>query len=267
MVQRAVAVAARRLGTSDVDGLARLLDNALAWIDAHPGSLAICMTAHGVISNALSQVSSSEGTVAALGRGIAAALNPEKRPAFLHVYTEWSKEAAPVWGSLPGAVHPLERLQPPGAATPFALPEGVVDTEALRMHFAVVVPWLQVGEPFVLCGPRGSGKSTVLLAAAATMPGVQTAELACSSQTVSEHVEQKLLQVLSPSTWFSADARSREEVARLEISRLQVLATQARVAPAQQAIAIIAVLHDLHQNTWEACRSVASQCLLGRAKS
>jgi dynein heavy chain 2, cytosolic len=201
MVQRAVATFARCMGpaTHNYTDLTHLLHKALAWIDAHPGSLAICMTAHGIIGNALSQISLDNAAACApkiaLGRGIAAALNPESRAAFLQIYMEWSSEAAPAWGA-PAGVQPLELLQPLVAvATPFTLPDGMVDTDALRSHLAVVAPWLKGCKPFVLCGPRGSGKGTVLRAAVAAMPGVAMAELACSSETLSEHVVHKLFQV------------------------------------------------------------------------
>lgn len=73
--------------------------------------------------------------------------------------------------------------------------EGVVMTEELRGALAIAAPWFKFSRAFVIVGPAGSGKRTLLNTAIAAMPGIQRADLACNSHTKSEHVVQKLVQV------------------------------------------------------------------------
>jgi len=70
----------------------------------------------------------------------------------------------------------------------------VVQTDELRAYLAVIVPWLRRREPFILCGPLGCGKATLMRAALAALPGTAVAEMACNAQTLAKHVIEKLLQ-------------------------------------------------------------------------
>lgn len=73
--------------------------------------------------------------------------------------------------------------------------KGVVISEELQGALVVVAPWFNACRPFVIVGPSGSGKRTLLDTAIAAMPGVKRADMACNSHTQAEHVIQKLIQV------------------------------------------------------------------------
>ena len=59
----------------------------------------------------------------------------------------------------------------------------------------MLAPWLESGQPFVLVGPEGCGKSLLLEYAFSALKSTAVATITCSAQTSSVHVLQKLMQM------------------------------------------------------------------------
>ena len=71
----------------------------------------------------------------------------------------------------------------------------LVRTAAVQSNEQLVDPWLQRGDPLILVGPEGAGKSLLLTNAFARLKSTQVAVVHCSAQTLSTHVIDKLAQV------------------------------------------------------------------------
>ena len=171
-----------------------LLARSMQWLQEHPDALEVAVGCHGVVASALSHlggpVATPRDAAVRLARGLAANMTAAARPQFLPAFSSWADEAGSLWDVPPGT-DPLK----PHVSTAAAAADGVVMTEALRSNLAALAPWLAAGSHFLVCGRRGSGKSTVIRTALSAMPDVAVAEMACSAQTLSEHVVQKLVQV------------------------------------------------------------------------
>jgi energy-coupling factor transporter ATP-binding protein EcfA2 len=183
-----------------------LLGRAMEWLQEQPGTLQVATSCNGIVASALSQFiapsDSPRATAVRLARGLAANMNPSGRTHFLETFTAWAGKELALW-QVPQGEDPLHmlRIAATGAAGlgaltgPPAPDTRTVMTEGLRAHLAVVAPWLSTGRHFLVCGPRGCGKSTLVHAALEALPGVAVAEMACNAQTLAEHVVQKLIQV------------------------------------------------------------------------
>jgi len=73
----------------------------------------------------------------------------------------------------------------------------VVMTVDLQKNTALFSKWLDAGEPFLLVGPEGAGKSLLLRHAFSKMRSADVATINCSAQTTAAHVIQKLAQSCS----------------------------------------------------------------------
>ena len=66
----------------------------------------------------------------------------------------------------------------------------------VQRNLAMLAPWMERMEPFVLVGPEGCGKSLLLeYAFSALKQKTAVATITCSAQTSSVHVLQKLMQM------------------------------------------------------------------------
>eukprot|EP01116_Phalansterium_solitarium_P024804 TRINITY_DN91_c0_g1_i3.p1 TRINITY_DN91_c0_g1~~TRINITY_DN91_c0_g1_i3.p1 ORF type:complete len:4095 (+),score=2036.97 TRINITY_DN91_c0_g1_i3:208-12492(+) len=72
--------------------------------------------------------------------------------------------------------------------------EPVIATSEVRMNADVILPWLRAGDPFILVGPEGSGKSMLMRHCFAQLKATAICTVHCSSQTSAKHVIQKLNQ-------------------------------------------------------------------------
>ena len=57
-----------------------------------------------------------------------------------------------------------------------------------------LLPWLQTGQPVLVVGPEGCGRSMLLRACFDTLKSISIATVHCSAQTTARHVKQKLAQ-------------------------------------------------------------------------
>ncbi|KAH9247140.1 hypothetical protein BASA81_015283 [Batrachochytrium salamandrivorans] len=76
----------------------------------------------------------------------------------------------------------------------------VIETPDLKRSVDMVMPWLNDGHPFLLVGPEGSGKHTLLRHCFSKLKSTSITIIYCSSQTKSSHVLQRLLQTCMTST-------------------------------------------------------------------
>jgi dynein heavy chain 2 len=70
--------------------------------------------------------------------------------------------------------------------------EPVVITSDVRANADYVLPWLRNGDPFIVVGPEGAGKSMLMRYCFQQLKSTSVATVHCSSQTAASHVIQKL---------------------------------------------------------------------------
>ncbi|KAA0149393.1 hypothetical protein FNF29_05946 [Cafeteria roenbergensis] len=70
----------------------------------------------------------------------------------------------------------------------------IVPLDSMLRNLAVLAPWFQAGDPVVVVGPPGCGKSLLVKQATGLSRGAKLVTLHCSAQTSPEHVVQKLKQ-------------------------------------------------------------------------
>ena len=189
--------------------VAKLIGNALEWLQGQPSALAVPVSRNGVIESALSQLYGADANsdIAALvARGLVANMVPNRVEGFLQQCGTWA--GAPVAWPVARSVDPLATLAAAAVDAGESVATGdlqpdqqpaaqLVMTDELRNALTVAVPWLKAGKHFVLCGPNGCGKRTLLAAATQAMPGTSVAHFACNAETQAPHAVHKLMQVHS----------------------------------------------------------------------
>jgi len=70
----------------------------------------------------------------------------------------------------------------------------VVPCLDVAMNSSMFLPWLERGEPFIVVGPEGCGKSMLLRNAMASLRSVDVATVHCSARTSAENIIQKIQQ-------------------------------------------------------------------------
>ena len=219
------AAAPSAMAPAPASALATWVDSlffrALDWVRAAPRGLVVDTTLVGTVLNGLSHLSGGAVRTRAdfclaLVRGLGGNLDSDSRAHFARDVFAWAGER------LPDANAPLDvqadargELVPIVAATAGSSASGapltradvlagaVVTTVSLQRAAAVVAPWMERMEPFVLVGPEGCGKSLLVQHLAAQRRNTSLATLHCNAQTTAEHVVQKIRQGCS---LFSANS-------------------------------------------------------------
>ncbi len=95
-------------------------------------------------------------------------------------------------------------LGPAAEATRANLETGlVVQTVSFQRNASMIRNWFEEGQPFIVVGPEGCGKSTMLTSLFRARKGTSVATLNCNSQTTADNVIQKIQEVCA---LFSATA-------------------------------------------------------------
>ena len=217
--------AAATMAPAPASALATWVDSlfyrALDWVRAAPRGLVVDTTLVGTVLNGLSHLSGGAVRTradfcVALVRGLGGNLDSESRALFARDVFAWAGERPPD-ASAPldcqtdarGELVPIVAAAAGSSAlgSPLTradvLAGAVVTTVSLQRAAAVVAPWMERMEPFVLVGPEGCGKSLLVHHLAAQRRNTSLATLHCNAQTTAEHVVQKIRQGCS---LFSANS-------------------------------------------------------------
>jgi dynein heavy chain 2 len=188
-----------------------LFSGALSWALSHSEEMNVKTTKVGTVTSALSllsQATSKAEFVACLVRGLGANFPYELRAKFASEVFGRARES-PADQRAPldcfysaGAFKPYtsqdEAYTPQDFADPTSPP--LVRTKGIQRDIDLFQGWLEAGDPFILVGPEGCGKSLMLRSAFKRLKSAQVASLHCNAQTTAVNVLQKLLQICAQST-------------------------------------------------------------------
>ena len=73
----------------------------------------------------------------------------------------------------------------------------IIDTVGVQRTAAMIKPWIENMEPFILVGPEGCGKSMLITHMCNARRGTNISSLHCNAQTTAEHVIQRIRQACS----------------------------------------------------------------------
>jgi dynein heavy chain 2 len=161
----------------------------------------------GLVKNGLSHLTGIRHRnefMLGIARGFGGNMLSDRRNALAREIFGW-------FGEMPAdRQRPLDCLVDPtsGALVPLKLPsldiavsdlvlEPMIPTIETASATELIMPCLRSGEPMILVGPEGCGKSMLLRALFASLKSTAVATLHCSSQTTATHVIQKLNQACS----------------------------------------------------------------------
>ena len=94
----------------------------------------------------------------------------------------------------------------------------ILRTVGLQRDFELIKPWITDCQPFLVCGPEGSGKSLLIRAALNELKKqqkIQVATIFCNSQTTAAQVIQKLNQVCVKGTFSQGRILRPKDCSRL----------------------------------------------------
>ncbi len=95
-----------------------------------------------------------------------------------------------------GRIQNFAPMGPTSEATRATLETGlVVQTVSFQRNVSMIRSWFEEGQPFIVVGPEGCGKSTMLNYLYRGRKGTSVATLNCNSQTSAENVIQKIQEV------------------------------------------------------------------------
>ena len=173
------------------------------YVSRDLSALMVDTTQGGIVGNGLSHlkgVSTKGEFVSAMIRGLGSNLDIEKRTNFAKDIFSWVGESpldkrrplSCYWDTktLSFRSYDVENSQDIARAQ---LPkEPVVITSDVRVNADYILPWLRNGDPFIVVGPEGSGKSMLLRHCFQQLKSTSVATVHCSSQTAASHIIQKL---------------------------------------------------------------------------
>lgn len=168
-------------------------------------------TTFGLVQTVLSHLDKISGTndaefVNALIRGAVAILPPSEQSVLANDIFKWSsQQGLSVIGLDPANLldqywngsnlqlfdfHPIPAKLPP--LSTLSLP--LIATPEVQRTIHTVKPWIERGEPILLVGPRGSGKTTVLTHIFKMLPSTSIVVINCSAKTDANSLMSKLMQ-------------------------------------------------------------------------
>eukprot|EP00736_Rhodelphis_marinus_P001173 Rmarinus@m.17616 len=185
---------------------------AVKWVESKQCEV-VRTTKVGLVWNGLSHLKNVDNKVhfaISLARGITANIAPEFATELAQFIFEKAREAPPdvrrpldcCYDADSQSLRPLYATEaaPPNADT--LIKHGcsgqggvpVVPTVGVRRIQETVMRWLEDGDPFLLAGPAGCGKSMVLSSCFEKLANCKVAIVHCSAQTAAKHVINKIEQ-------------------------------------------------------------------------
>jgi dynein heavy chain 2 len=190
-----------------------ILPYAIDWALNHADDMVVKTTKVGTVMAALSVLANAKTKaqfVYGLIVGVGSNFTLDMRQRFAAELFERSREQpadprSPLdcfYSDKTGGFRPFvaeqERIEISEFNDPFDPP--LVRTVGVQRSIETFRQWLEQGDPFIVVGPEGSGKSLMLRSAFKQLKSTQVASLHCNAQTSASHVLQKLLQICSQST-------------------------------------------------------------------
>jgi len=190
-----------------------LFPPAISWALSHSEEMNVKTTKVGTVMSGLSmlnQAATKAEFVSCLIKGLGANFNFELRTRFASEVFGRARESpadqrypldcfySPQAGAFRAYASENENFTPQDFADPTNPP--LVRTKGIQRDMDLFKGWLEAGDPFILVGPEGCGKSLMLRNAFKKLRSVQVASLHCNAQTTAVNVLQKLLQVCAQST-------------------------------------------------------------------
>ncbi|KAL4440929.1 hypothetical protein ABPG74_009342 [Tetrahymena malaccensis] len=119
-----------------------------------------------------------------------------------------------------GSLRPLSILSQDISLSDFADSEEppIIQTIGLQRDFEFLKPWIINCEPFIVCGPEGSGKSLLIRAAFNELrkqQKIQVATIYCNAQTTAAQIIQKLNQICMKGTFSQGRILKPKDASRL----------------------------------------------------
>jgi dynein heavy chain 2 len=182
-----------------------LFYRALAWVkECEP---VVPTTLVGTVRTALSHLTDLKvvaharpAFVLALARGLGSNLQADKRLQLARELVSWAKITAPTalldcsWDAEIGSLVPYAFIEPVLEYGDLSLLHPpLVQTVDVQRHRDMISTWLRDGEPMLLVGPEGCGKTQLLLHCFSRLKSTAVATVHCSAQTTASHVQAKLL--------------------------------------------------------------------------
>eukprot|EP00842_Homolaphlyctis_polyrhiza_P004738 jgi/Hompol1/5265/HPOL_004290-RA len=188
------------------------------WIDAYfyqsidwikqNSELVVETTKTGLVMSGLSHISGASSKMQflyGLIHGLGANMLIEQRLTFANELLRWAGESSPdpkrtldYFVSTDGHLE-IYQLEEPAGLSISAMHDldhlPVIETPDVKRSVDTIMPWLNNGHPFLLVGPEGAGKHTLMRYCFSKLKSTNVAVIHCSAQTKSSHVLQRLLQV------------------------------------------------------------------------
>jgi dynein heavy chain 2 len=135
-------------------------------------------------------------------RGLGGNLSLEDRSKFAKEVFQWGNERPPDMGAVldcyfDGSGLAQYRTQNVSFEHGTKFEESVVPTVSVQRTMAMIQPWIDECEPFILVGPEGCGKNMIIREAFRKQRSTQITTLHCNAQTTAEHVIMKIAQTCS----------------------------------------------------------------------
>lgn len=183
----------------------------------------VSSTVAGLIRSSLSHfvgVNSKPAFALALIRGLGANLSLEDRVNLAKKVFSWLNLTAPdtarpldcYYSETTGALASYIYAEPTikHDETSYLLPP-IVRTIDIQRNYDLLLPWITQGDPILLCGPEGAGKSLLLRYLFDTVKNICVSTVYCSAQTNASHIVSSLMDSCSIfSTNFGRVARPKD---------------------------------------------------------
>ena len=192
------------------------IDHVMAKLEADAGSVPVPTSRMGLLRSACSHVEAvlaAGGTEREAAHGVALGLGANLHPSlrdelaavvadrsgqqrvdgtYQRVYDAWLSEQHDADG---GCENEEENHSSSYTMSTSALAfDSLVVVPQVKTAVSYIAPWLTQHAPFILAGPSGSGKRTLLLNCIEQMAGASVASVCCNAQTTANDIISKLIQ-------------------------------------------------------------------------